>query len=63
AHAIALFLNQVHRSRAQFANKLPGQPLVRIAGFGYNEAATEDAWRRVFEFFGQHLRAGSPGEP
>ncbi|MEQ0647142.1 dienelactone hydrolase family protein, partial [Mycobacterium tuberculosis] len=24
---------------------------------------TEDAWRRVFEFFGQHLRAGSPGEP
>lgn len=46
-----------------FANKLPGQPLVRIAGFGYNEAATEDAWRRVFEFFGQHLRAGSPGEP
>lgn len=46
-----------------FANKLPGQPLVRIAGFGYNEAATEDAWRRVFQFFGQHLRAGSPGEP
>lgn len=46
-----------------FANKLSGQPLVRIAGFGYNEAATEDAWRRVFEFFGQHLRAGSPGEP
>ncbi|CFR86530.1 carboxymethylenebutenolidase [Mycobacterium tuberculosis] len=36
---------------------------MRIAGFGYNEAATEDAWRRVFEFFGQHLRAGSPGEP
>ncbi|QUR67894.1 dienelactone hydrolase family protein [Mycobacterium spongiae] len=38
-----------------FANKLPGQPLLRITGFGYNDAATEDAWRRVFAFFGQHL--------
>ncbi|MGV0723761.1 dienelactone hydrolase family protein [Mycolicibacterium elephantis] len=40
-----------------FANKLPGQPLMRITGFGYNEAATEDAWRRVFAFFAEHLRA------
>jgi carboxymethylenebutenolidase len=39
-----------------FANKLPAQPLLRIAGFGYNEAATEDAWARVFTFFGEHLR-------
>jgi carboxymethylenebutenolidase len=38
-----------------FANKLPAQPLLRIAGFGYNEAATEDAWARVFSFFGEHL--------
>lgn len=38
-----------------FANKIPAQPLIRIAGFGYNEAATEDAWRRVFAFFGEHL--------
>ncbi|OSC39543.1 dienelactone hydrolase family protein [Mycobacterium decipiens] len=38
-----------------FANKLPGQPLMRITGFGYHAAATEDAWRRVFAFFGQHL--------
>ena len=42
-----------------FANKIPGQPLVRIAGFGYDEAATEDAWRRVFAFFGEHLGAGA----
>ncbi|WP_102142910.1 dienelactone hydrolase family protein [Mycobacterium hubeiense] len=42
-----------------FANKLPGQPLLRIAGFGYNEAATEDAWSRVFAFFGEHLRGQS----
>jgi len=39
-----------------FANKLPGQPLLRIAGFGYDEEATEDAYRRVFAFFEEHLR-------
>ncbi len=39
-----------------FANKLPAQPLLRITGFGYNQAATDDAWSRVFGFFGEHLR-------
>jgi carboxymethylenebutenolidase len=39
-----------------FANKLPAQPLLRITGFGYNQAATEDAWARVFTFFGEHLQ-------
>ena len=42
-----------------FANKLPGQPLLRIAGFGYHQAAADDAWRRVFSFFGEHLGAGA----
>ncbi|MEE6179599.1 dienelactone hydrolase family protein [Mycobacterium sp. 050134] len=40
-----------------FANDIPGQPLARIAGFGYDRAATEDAWDRVFAFFGEHLGA------
>jgi carboxymethylenebutenolidase len=40
-----------------FANKLPGQPLLRIGGFGYNDAATADAYRRVFAFFEEHLTA------
>lgn len=40
-----------------FANKLPGQPLLRITGFGYNGAAADDAWARVFAFFGEHLPA------
>jgi carboxymethylenebutenolidase len=40
-----------------FANQIPGQPLIRITGFGYNQAAEEDAWSRVFAFFGQHLRS------
>jgi carboxymethylenebutenolidase len=38
-----------------FANKLPAQPLLRITGFGYNQEATEDAWARVFSFFGEHM--------
>lgn len=41
-----------------FANALPGQPLLRITGFGYDAAASEDAWQRVFAFFGTHLRDG-----
>lgn len=41
-----------------FANELPGQPLIRVAGFGYNAEATADAWARVFAFFGEHLHAG-----
>jgi carboxymethylenebutenolidase len=42
-----------------FADKLPAQPLLRIAGFGYNRAAADDAWSRVFAFFGEHLGAGA----
>lgn len=42
-----------------FADKLPAQPLLRIAGFGYNQAAADDAWSRVFAFFGEHLGAGA----
>jgi ketosteroid isomerase-like protein len=38
-----------------FANELPGQPLLRIVGFGHDTAATEDAYRRVFAFFTEHL--------
>lgn len=40
-----------------FANKLPGQPLLRVTGFGYNPVAADDAWTRVFAFFGEHLPA------
>ena len=40
-----------------FANELPAQPLLRIAGFGYNQEATDDAWARVFAFFGEHLKS------
>ena len=52
-HDIKSYLKVGH----SFANKLPAQPLLRIAGFGYNEEATEDAWTRVFAFFGEHLHS------
>lgn len=39
-----------------FANQLPAQGLMRVTGFGYNEAVAEDAWERVFAFFQTHLR-------
>ncbi|WP_226864422.1 dienelactone hydrolase family protein [Mycolicibacterium baixiangningiae] len=38
-----------------FANQLPLQPFLRLAHFGYHADATEDAWRRVFTFFADHL--------
>lgn len=47
------------RAGHSFADKLPAQPLLKIAGFGYNQAATEDAWARVFAFFGEHLHSGA----
>lgn len=38
-----------------FANEISWQPFLRIVGFGYDADATDDAYRRVFEFFGTHL--------
>ncbi|WP_416566943.1 dienelactone hydrolase family protein [Nocardia testacea] len=43
-----------------FANRLPADPVLRVAGLGYDEEATADAWRRVFAFFDVHLRSRSP---
>jgi carboxymethylenebutenolidase len=33
----------------------PLTPLVPVLGFGYNEAAADDAWRRILAFFALHL--------
>jgi carboxymethylenebutenolidase len=41
-----------------FANELAGQPILRVIGFGHDAAATDDAYRRVFAFFGDHLAVG-----
>ncbi|MGH3726279.1 MAG: dienelactone hydrolase family protein [Mycobacterium sp.] len=40
-----------------FANELPAQPFLRLAGFAFNEEAATDSWERVFAFFGKHLAA------
>lgn len=39
-----------------FADRVPLQAVSRVIGFGEDEQAAADAWRRVFAFFGQHLR-------
>ena len=39
-----------------FADYAPLQPISRIRGFGQNDAAADDAWQRVFSFFGEHMR-------
>lgn len=41
-----------------FANRLPLGPLnvlAKVAGFGHDREAQEDAWRRVRKFFAEHL--------
>ncbi|MEV6774111.1 dienelactone hydrolase family protein [Nocardia sp. NPDC051030] len=43
-----------------FANETPAEPVLRVTGFGYNEHATEDAWKRIFSFFDTHLAAAQP---
>ncbi len=32
-------------------------PLLHVAGVGYNHDAAEDAWRRILEYFAEHLTA------
>ena len=41
-----------------FMNRItlgPATPLVHVAGFGYHEESSEDAWQRTLAFFGKHL--------
>ena len=33
-------------------------PLLHVAGFDYHHPSTEDAWRRIFAFFDEHIRDG-----
>ncbi len=39
----------------------PLAPLARFAGFGYHHPSAEDAWGRIFRFFGEHLGSTSQG--
>jgi carboxymethylenebutenolidase len=56
AHDVKTYSGVTHA----FANRLPTEPVLRVAGLGYDEEATEDAWRRVFVFFDAHLKSPSP---
>jgi len=37
-------------------NAGPLSPLEKVVGLNYDEAAAEDAWRRILRFFDEHLR-------
>ena len=56
AQGIAADVKVYPNAGHSFANQLPAQALMRVTGFGYNEAVAEDAWTRVFDFFETHLR-------
>jgi carboxymethylenebutenolidase len=45
------FANQIHLG--------PVTALLKVAGVGYHRESSEDAWRRVFAFFAEHLAPGS----
>jgi len=34
-------------------------PVVRLARLDYKPESAEDSWRRIFAFFGEHLRSDS----
>jgi carboxymethylenebutenolidase len=34
----------------------PLGPMMRVLGVGYDAEAAEDSWRRILDFFGQHMR-------
>lgn len=57
AHHVTADIKVYPQAGHSFANELPGQLLLRIAGFGHEPGAAEDAWLRVFAFFGEHLHA------
>lgn len=41
----------------------PQAALVRLAGFGYDDDAAQDTWRRIFAFFDRHLAAPANATP
>jgi carboxymethylenebutenolidase len=51
AHDVKIYDDVGH----SFANPYPAAPLLRVVGFGYDQASADDAWGRVFTFFDEHL--------
>jgi carboxymethylenebutenolidase len=51
AHDVKVYPDVGH----SWANQLPGQPFLRVVGFGHDADTTDDAYRRVFAFFDTHL--------
>lgn len=61
-HGVPHDVKEYPNAGHSFANKMPVGPfgpLLKVAGFGYDSDADQDAWRRVNAFFDTHL-SGQP---
>jgi carboxymethylenebutenolidase len=57
-HGVAHDVKEYPDAGHSFMNRItlgPATPLVHIAGFGYDDDASEDSWRRLLAFFAEHL--------
>jgi carboxymethylenebutenolidase len=55
AHDVKEYPNVAHSFMNDFGTPGPLRIVERIAGFAYSEPESEDAWRRILAFFGDHL--------
>jgi carboxymethylenebutenolidase len=55
-HDVKEYPNAAHSFLNRFNAGPALTPLVRFVGFAYHHESAEDAWRRIFEFFAEHLR-------
>jgi carboxymethylenebutenolidase len=59
AHDVKEYPDVGHSFMNQFVTPGPLGTIVQKAGFAYSERESEDAWRRILAFFGEHLAADS----
>jgi carboxymethylenebutenolidase len=59
-------IHEYPRARHSFLShhdRGPQAALVRLAGFGHDDAAAQDTWRRILAFFDRHLAAPDNAAP
>ncbi|MFL5822506.1 MAG: dienelactone hydrolase family protein [Solirubrobacteraceae bacterium] len=54
-HDVKEYPGAGHSFMNKLETPLPDQ-VVQLTGFSYHEASAEDSWRRILDFYGEHLR-------
>jgi carboxymethylenebutenolidase len=58
-------IKEYPRAGHSFMNRIPFgpglDPVAHFVGFDYDHPSAEDAWRRIFSFFDEHLAEGGAG--